>query len=421
MFKKALFAAIAASAIMVVAYPAAADTFTSPDGVLSIELPNESWKEIADPEKWLAFSDGANVLTIDHLSNGEKMPSLSVADDHYVNVYEAAFSTQNEVFIITGSVVDAAKIPEVANMIASAQVLQYDTKLAIKSQDANAGEFTIAPLSKTMYVTGDGVNVRSSYSTTSNILGGVGKYDAVVVTGSVQQGGKDYGWYQIAFNGGNGFVSAQFLTDTVPAGKTAVTASPTPTPAAGNSTRQYTGSAKTIYDENGNGFTVYQATDGLWYDTNGNAYDQASTYAFTAVGGTANYTVTKPAESQGITSTGYSVEVYWLNGNSETLTQYSDGYFYSGSGVRYSASNGVYNGADGTTLYTYVQNLGGDDADVPAEEQADAYLTSRGSGRPVDIYESDGEYYDSEGNEYYNNGDGTYSDDYGAIYDGVEN
>ena len=49
MFKKALFAAIAASAIMVVAYPAAADTFTSPDGVLSIELPNESWKEIADP------------------------------------------------------------------------------------------------------------------------------------------------------------------------------------------------------------------------------------------------------------------------------------------------------------------------------------------------------------------------------------
>ena len=40
-------------------------TFTSQDGVLSINLPNENWKQVEDPTKWIALSDGDNIITIE--------------------------------------------------------------------------------------------------------------------------------------------------------------------------------------------------------------------------------------------------------------------------------------------------------------------------------------------------------------------
>ena len=101
MRKKSVFASFAAAAVLCLCVPAAAETFTSEDGVLSIELPNENWREITDVNKWIALSDGGNSITVEHYSNGEKLPDITVADNHYVNVYQAVFSTQNEVFIIT--------------------------------------------------------------------------------------------------------------------------------------------------------------------------------------------------------------------------------------------------------------------------------------------------------------------------------
>ena len=136
--------AVAVASVMVVwtALPAAAEeaaptetaqettgnTFTSSDGILSIELASENWKEMQDMTHWIVLSDGANVITIDHFSNGENLPETAVANDHYVNVYQAVFSTQNEVFVVTDSAVDAAKNQEICNMIMSLKVLIYDTK-----------------------------------------------------------------------------------------------------------------------------------------------------------------------------------------------------------------------------------------------------------------------------------------------------
>ena len=117
--KKLTITALMALAVLTFSVPAAAETFTASNGVLSIDLPDDSWKEMEDPARWIVLSDGANLITIDHYSNGEKLPEMSVADDHYVNVYQAVFSTQNEVFIITGSVVDAEKIPAIANSMDS--------------------------------------------------------------------------------------------------------------------------------------------------------------------------------------------------------------------------------------------------------------------------------------------------------------
>lgn len=108
MLKKTMIAALAAAAALCLAVPAMAEeaekknTFTTADGVLSIDLPNENWAQLEDPSKWVALSDGSNLITIDHYSNGEDLPEIVVADSHYVNTLTAAFTTQNEVFLATG-------------------------------------------------------------------------------------------------------------------------------------------------------------------------------------------------------------------------------------------------------------------------------------------------------------------------------
>ena len=198
MIRKTVVALLAAIIVLCFVMPAAAETFIPEDGVISIDLPNENWKKIEDVTKWLTFSDGANQITIEHFSNGEKLPPISVADSHYVNVFQAAFSTQNEVFVVTGSVVDAAKIPEVTQAIMSLKVLKYDTKRAVSSQpQTGTSEFTVVPMDKTMYVTADSLNVRKGCSTDTQLLGGYKKGSQVKVTGSVQRNGVDLGWYQV--------------------------------------------------------------------------------------------------------------------------------------------------------------------------------------------------------------------------------
>ena len=213
MKRKALFTAIISAAVLAFAVPAAAETFTSSDGVLSIELPNENWKEMTDPQKWIVLSDGANTITIDHYSNGERLPEIKVADEHYVNVFEVSFSTQNEVFIITGSVVDAAKISEVQQAIISTQILKLDTKTKISAeQKTSPSDITVVAADKTMYVISDGLNVRSGCSTGDQIIGAYSYGATVKVTGIVQKDGKDFGWYQINYNNISGWVPADSVS-----------------------------------------------------------------------------------------------------------------------------------------------------------------------------------------------------------------
>ena len=70
MIKETIFAAVIAAAALCLTIPAAAEpqTYTTGDGVLSIDLPDENWKEMSDPGKWVSFSDGANLITLEHLS-----------------------------------------------------------------------------------------------------------------------------------------------------------------------------------------------------------------------------------------------------------------------------------------------------------------------------------------------------------------
>ena len=216
MFKKALAVSIAAVAVLVTALPASAATFTSTDGILSIELPNDNWTQIQDPAKWIALSDGANLITIEHFSNGEKLPDIPVADSHYINTLSAAFSTPNEVFVANGFVTDSLVMDQVNKALLSIEILKYGTKQAVADNSAvSASEFSIAPADMTKYVKVNAgtLSVRNGFSVDSTLIGSLANGATVKITGVVQRNGSDYGWYQIAYNNGSGFVSADYLSD----------------------------------------------------------------------------------------------------------------------------------------------------------------------------------------------------------------
>ncbi len=397
MKKKALVLSLTIAAVLCFGAPAAAETYTSPDGILSIELPNENWKEITDLTRWVVLSDGGNTITIDHYSNGEKLPDMTVADDHYVNVYQAVFSTQNEVFVITGSVVDADVIPEIANAIISAKVLRYDTKLAVRKDDQaapSASEISILPLDKTMYVTSSGLNVRTGCSTDDQIIGAFAYGSAVHVTGSVQRNGADIGWYQVTYNAGSGYVSAEFLSDTQPAAAQTASGS------------DYTSEVKTIYKIDGSAVTIYKSTDGYWYDKPGNRYTQITDFSFESQNGV-TFTINKPQDNVENVPVGDPFTVFWQNGNATELTKYSDGYFYSSEWVRYTSDGeGTYYGADGTVLYLTDPWSYNDSS----QESGDGTISIQNDyGEFITLYEStDGYWISRDGTAYVQASDGSF-------------
>ena len=252
----------------------AAATFTAENGVLSIELPNANWHEISDPTKWIALSDGSSVITVEHFANGENLPDMTIADDHFVNVYQATFSTQNEVFIITGSVADAQVIPEICRSIMSAKVLKYDTKTAVRKEEPKAAGFTVAAMEGKYYVACDSLNVRKGCSTDEEVIGSYDRGAEVKVTGKAQRDGQDLGWFQIDYYGSKGYVSAQLLTQNKPEQKAAAAV-------------QYTGYTRTVFDNNGNEVTISEATDGFWYDRAGHKFTKVGEIDFVSDNGTA--------------------------------------------------------------------------------------------------------------------------------------
>lgn len=268
MIKKMFIAVIAAVMVLSMTIaPALAASFTSSDGILSIELPNDSWTEIQDPETWLAFSDGANLITIDHFSNGEKLPEIPVADAYYVNALSASYSTHNEVFVATGFVKNSEVMNDVNESLLSIKILKYDTKTAIQKDDAS-GDFSIAPRDMTMYVNvgADTLNVRNGFSVNSARLGELANGTAVHVTGSVQYKGADYGWYQIDFNNGSGFVAADYLTTAAPAAPSP--AEPASIVPGGDSPVE----TYLVYSQ-GSGHPInITGSEGIFYDGYGNVY-----------------------------------------------------------------------------------------------------------------------------------------------------
>ena len=191
--------------------------YQTADGVLSIEVPSPQWQVITDPNHWFVVSDGGNTIAIDHLSNGESLPSPSVAGQDAAAVYHAYVSTKNEVFIIKGSAVRQEDLETIMKTVGTIKVLKYDTKTAITQTAAPAASsFSVKPINETYYCTSDYLNVRTGCSTNDASIGNLSYGEAVTVLGSVTQDGSEIGWYQISFNGASAYVSAQYLSKTKP-------------------------------------------------------------------------------------------------------------------------------------------------------------------------------------------------------------
>lgn len=104
--RKQLLAILALSAAFSWSLPAFAKEFTTSDSVLTIDTPDDSWAQIKDDATLATLTNGKDSITLEHYSNGEKLPDITVADDTYEKVCQNIISTRNEVFLITGLAAD---------------------------------------------------------------------------------------------------------------------------------------------------------------------------------------------------------------------------------------------------------------------------------------------------------------------------
>ncbi len=201
----------------------APSTVTTQDGVLSIQLPGDNWKIVEDAKYWFVITNGTDIITIDHLSNGESLPAPAVADGEYGSVFQAYLSNDNEVFVVKGSAKNRDSIANIIQAIGTIRILQFDTKTAIKKQatgdaaqsSASSG-FTIEPKDQLYYVVVDSLNVRSGYSSDDSVIGTLSWGEGIQVTGVVKKDGADYGWLQVSYYSMTGYISSSFVSPTSP-------------------------------------------------------------------------------------------------------------------------------------------------------------------------------------------------------------
>ncbi len=370
---KTMLCALVAGFTLLGAMTVSAATFTTSDSVLSIEAPDDSWIQSNDPNYWFTITNGKNTITIDHLSNGESLPPVQVADANYGGVYQAFVSTKNEVFVVKALSTEEADLGTLMEILGTIKVLKFGTKTAIQTSEAPQGsEFGLNQINAYYYCTGSDVNVRSGCSTDEASLGSLNKGDKVLVNGAITRNGQDYGWYQINYNGTSGYVSAGFLSPNPPAaGNTTETKKSDNTPYQLNT-------GFTCYDRNGNVQGLLRPySDGKYYSNDMVAYvdNGDGSYYSSAVGETLyDYNPVSGSPDDAYESdanagpyqlnTGFTC--YDAYGNVQGLLRpYSDGLYYSNDMVAY-ADNGdgsYYSSAVGETLFDY-NPVSGDPTDA---------------------------------------------------------
>lgn len=322
-------AALGAAALAVTCVPVMAAEYTTSDSVLTIQTPDDTWKEIHDPNTWVTLANGNDTITLLHYSNGETLPAMTVANEHYSKVYQAVLSTRNEVFVVTGSVVDATNFSAVREAVESTVLNKYDTKSAVTSTNTKpASEYSVEGADFTCYVTSSGLNVRAGYSTNEALLGGLSYGDAAHVTGVVHYGGEETGWYRIDYNGASGFISSDFVSESQPEVQE-------------EEKVENTGEEMTLYSRDGGMAIIYKFTNGQWYDEDARVYDAAGAGQWVCEDGS-HWSTNPPEEEEDFTSGGGGdgIGVMTLtnnDGDSVTIYAMEDGRWTDADSVIYEA------------------------------------------------------------------------------------
>ncbi len=427
---KSLLLAATAGILMLAPMSVGAATLTDSDGIISIETPDDKWVQMSDPNYWFVVSDGSNCITIDHLSNGENLPDVTIATDNYKGVMQSYVSTLNEVFVVKGLAVEKEDLANVMKIISTIQVLRFDTKTAITTTDtAVASDFGLRAINAVYYCTGSEVSVRSNCSVDSSRIGELNINDAITVKGMVTKGGQDYGWYQVDYKGTVAYVNAAYLTPNAPLSKSSGNTTPgTPaktTPKV-NISSKISGSAEAtmvetigrLYDENGIsvGSILYQFSDGSFRDDDGNYYYYCRNGVYMRDG--ILYYISPDGKGESYNASEATMEetigrLYDENGLSvgSILYKFSDGSFRDDDGNFYNyVGNGVYE-RNGSFYYLSPNGTGVKSSSVNSD---DAVMTAT-LGR---LYNAGG--YD-QGIILYQFSDGTFRDDDGNFYNYVEN
>ena len=246
MKKNLILCTIAAGALLFAPLCAGAETITSEDGVLSIETPDDTWAQTTDPNYWFVISDGKSIITIDHLSNGENLPVVTVANENYTAVAQSFVSTLNEVFVVKGMAAEQKDLEGLLRMMGTIKILKFDTKQAISSAPASSGSaFGLREINEDYYITANDLRVRTDYSVDAAVIGSLYKGEQVRVLGEVTKDGADYGWCKIMYQGSTAYISDQYLSKTAPAS----TADSSKSTEAGYEQCQYCGKWFQIGDE----------------------------------------------------------------------------------------------------------------------------------------------------------------------------
>lgn len=350
--KKLKWSAATAAVVAMTGMTALGAEFTTPDAVLTLETPGDDWRQISDTGTWVTLTDGTDRITMLHYSYGEKLPEITVAGNGYAQTCQSIISTENEVFIITGSAVEKESFDAVREAVQSAAIQKYDTKEAVQPGTGmiSAGQLGAGAVSAeqpelqsdgmisaeglkqtenfTAWVTSQQLNVRSQSSTSSSILGILYFMDAVNVTGIAND------WYQIDYNGAKGYVYSQYVSSEP---YTAETLGYTLT---NEKIMLYT-------DGGGTAAYIYRATNGNWYDGSGREFQQEGEGTWTCLSSgsiwqDSNMIVT--AESLGYTLTSDQITLYTNDGNTATyVNRATNGNWYDGSGREYQkAGKGVW-------------------------------------------------------------------------------
>ena len=423
--------------ILALSVSAGAATFTTDDGVISIETPDPTdentavWVQSVDPNYWFTISDGKSTITIDHLSNGENLPQIQIADDNYAGVFQTFVSTKDEVFVVKGLDPDGKNLPGLIEIAGTIKVLKYGTKTAItKSSAPETSEFGFRAVNAVYYVVTDELNVRSSYSTDAEILGVLKRGEEVSVKNAVQRNGADYGWYQFSYNGRDAYVSAGFLSDKKES-------SETPAKSTEKTEKYAVSNGFTAYDKNGrNQGSLVKYSDGYYYSNDMQPYKDngdGSYYGVNTGDTLYSYNPNPETELPSPGSQAGAFQVWDGNGNIQgyLAPHTDDNYFYSNDMQPYRDNgDGSYYGVNtGDTLYSYdpsykVQTSNSSNSGTQTGTAGSNYyndvvtyvLAEETTGQQVYVSANSYDSYvwtDGNGTEYQNNGDGTFTDYYG--------
>ena len=350
-------------------------TVTSKNELVSIRLPSNEWTEVESDEYDVAFADGESAIAVDVYERGDDIPELVVPEDTSIRIYRIINITEKYMFItnvcICGDDNDSAIITCANNikideskitdeMLGKSEIVIDDYSLREESYDA--------------WVTTSALNIRSDSTTEAAILGILSYGEKVNVTGTILKNGVEIGWVRINYNGVNGYISSEFISNTE----------------VEPQKPQKTGNTMTLYFLTSNAVTVYEYTDGTWYDEDGLQYWATVDRQWVNEEGVTVYTYIPDVTAA--QRTGYACTIFYANGNGITIYEYDDGTYWDNDGIKYWAtSGGEWASSQGDTLYSTEPSLGPDSVQVRIEG-GNATLTRIGMGIYQDI---EGETYEA--------------------------